>query len=326
MARTSRHGGDRTPGTPVIPPEPSPVDLHTHTTRSDGILEPAELAAAAAACGVRTLAITDHDNLAAARELSAAGLPPGLELIPGVEINSVPGGSRPRSRRRWPDELHIVGLGVDSADARFEELLATQRARRRERYVLTLARLRAAGLPIDDLAERLPPDERAALGRPTIARLLVAKGYATSVDDAFARLISYGQVGYVPRVGIGPLHAIAAIRAAGGLPVLAHTADAANRREEIRELRGFGLAGLEVHYRRFDAETVRSVAAVAAELHLVPSGGSDYHGDLETYAEAHAATWVPPEDAAAVRAALAATPAGSTGPTQASTASMSALR
>ncbi len=312
MARTGRHSIGGASGTQVVPPGPSPVDLHTHTTRSDGILEPADLAAAAAACGVRTLAITDHDNLAAARELAAVGLPPGLELIPGVEINSVPGGSRPRSRRRWPDELHIVGLGVDPADAPFEELLAAQRARRRERYVLTLARLRAAGLPIDDLAERLPPDERAALGRPTIARLLVAKGHATSVDDAFARLISYGQVGYVPRVGMGPLPAIAAIRAAGGLPVLAHTADAADRREEIRELRGFGLAGLEVHYRRFDAETVRAVAAVAAELRLVPSGGSDYHGDLETYAEAHAATWVPPEDAAAVREALAAMMTGST--------------
>jgi predicted metal-dependent phosphoesterase TrpH len=306
----SRHGDRHALGTPVVPPGASSVDLHTHTTRSDGILEPVELAAAAAACGVRTLAITDHDNLAASRELAAAGLPHGLELIPGVEINSVPGGSRPRSRRRWPNELHIVGLGVDSADAPFEELLATQRARRRERYVLTLARLRAAGLPIDDLAERLPPDERAALGRPTIARLLVAKGYATSVDDAFARLISYGQVGYVPRVGIGPLRAIAAIRAAGGLPVLAHTADAASRRDEIRELRGFGLAGLEVHYRRFDAETVHAVAAVAAELRLVPSGGSDYHGDLETYAQAHAATWVPPEDAAAVREAVAAMRSG----------------
>lgn len=256
---------------------------------------------------MRTLAITDHDNLAAARELAATGLPPGLELIPGVEINSVPGGSRLHSRRSWPDELHILGLGVDPADDAFEELLAAQRARRRERYVLTLASLRAAGLPIDDLAERLPPDERAALGRPTIARLLVAKGYASSVDDAFARFISYGQVGYVRRVGIGPLRAIAAIRAAGGLPVLAHTADAASRREEIRELRGFGLAGLEVHYRRFDAETVQAVAAVAAQLRLVPSGGSDYHGDLETYAEAHAATWVPPEDAVAVREALAAT-------------------
>jgi predicted metal-dependent phosphoesterase TrpH len=312
VARTGRHSIGGASGTPVVPPGPSPVDLHTHTTRSVGNLEPADLAAAAAACGVRTLAITDHDNLAAARELAAVGLPPGLELIPGVEINSVPGGSRPRSRRRWPDELHIVGLGVDPADDAFEELLAAQRARRRERYVLTLASLRAAGLPIDDLAEQLPPDERAALGRPTIARLLVAKGYATSVDDAFARFISYGQVGYVRRVGIGPLRAIAAIRAAGGLPVLAHTADAASRREEIRELCGFGLAGLEVHYRRFDAETVQAVAAVAAELRLVPSGGSDYHGDLETYAEAHAATWVPPEDAAAVREALAAMTTGST--------------
>jgi predicted metal-dependent phosphoesterase TrpH len=312
VARTGRHGDGGTRGTPVVPPEPSPVDLHTHTTRSDGILEPADLAAAAAACGVRTLAITDHDNLAAPRELSAGSLPIGLEIIPGVEINTVPDGSRPA----WPDELHIVGLGVDPSDDAFEALLAAQRSRRRERYRRTLARLRAAGMRIDDLAERLPPDERAALGRPTVARLLVAKGYATSVDDAFARLIGYGHPGYVPRVGIGPRQAMTAIRAAGGLPVLAHTADAAARRAGIRELRDAGLAGLEVHYRRFDAETVQVVAAVAAELRLVPSGGSDYHGDLETYAEAHAATWVPPEDAAAVREALAAMRSGpATNPT-----------
>jgi predicted metal-dependent phosphoesterase TrpH len=306
VARTGRHAGGGSHGTPVVPPRPSPVDLHTHTTRSDGILEPAELAAAAAACGVRTLAVTDHDNLAACRELAAGWLPAGLELIPGVEINTVPDGSRPA----WPDELHIMGLGVDPADDAFEALLAAQRARRRERYVRTLSRLRAAGLAIDDLAEQLPPDERAALGRPTVARLLVAKGHATSVDDAFDRLISYGHPGYVPREGIGPRQALAAIRAAGGLPVLAHTADAAARRLRIRELRDAGLGGLEVHYRRFNAETVRAVAAVAAELRLVPSGGSDYHGDLETYAQAHAATWVPPEDAAAVREAVAAVQAG----------------
>ncbi len=322
MARTSRHGDDRPPGTPVVPPGRSPVDLHTHTTRSDGILEPADLVAAAVACGVRTLALTDHDNLAAPRELSAGPLPSGLELIPGVEINTVPIGSRPA----WPDELHIIGLGVDPADDEFEALLAGQRARRLERYRRTLIRLRAAGLPIDDLAERLPPDDRAALGRPTVARLLVAKGYATSVDDAFARLIGYRKPGYVPRFGIGPRQAMTAIRAAGGLPVLAHTADAATRRRAIRELREFGLAGIEVHYRRFDVETVRSVAAVAAELHLVPSGGSDYHGDLETYAQAHAATWVPPEDAAAVRDALAATTAGSTGLARPSTTPTSMLR
>jgi 3',5'-nucleoside bisphosphate phosphatase len=285
-----------------VPPRPSPVDLHTHTRRSDGLLEPAELVAAAAAVGVRTFAITDHDNLAAPRELSVAPdlVPDGLELIAGVEINTVDDGSPPA----WRGELHVVGLGVDLADDAFEAILAAQRARRRDRYERSLRRLREAGYPIDDLAERLPADERAALGRPTVARLLVEKGYATSVDDAFERLVGYGNPGYVPRDGIGPRDALAAIRSAGGVAVLAHTADAPEREGAIRELIAFGLRGIEVHYRRYDAETVAAVGELATRLRLVPTGGSDYHGDRETYAEAHAAIWVPEADAAALHRAL----------------------
>ena len=299
MVRTRRG----VPGRAVIPPGPSPVDLHAHTTRSDGVMEPAALVAAAHAVGVRTFAITDHDNLAAPRELAATpgAIPDGMELLPGVEINTVtdagPGA--------WRGELHILGLGVDPADDAFEALLAVQRERRRDRFERTLAKLRGAGLGIDDVAAALPADERAALGRPTVGRLLVAKGYARSVDDAFARLIGYGMPGYVPRDGIGPLDAIAAIRAARGIAVLAHTADAADRVIAIRDLRENGLRGIEVHYRRYDAETVLSVAAVAMALRLVPTGGTDYHGDSESYAEAHASIWVPSEDADAVRAALA---------------------
>ena len=298
MARTRRGAL----GTPVVPPGPSVVDFHAHTTRSDGVMEPAALVAAAYAVGVRSFAITDHDNLAAPRELAATpgAVPADLELLPGVEINTVTEGGW----NAWRGELHLLGLGVDPADDEFEALLAGQRLHRRDRYARTLSQLRAAGMPIDDAAAALPPDERAALGRPTVARLLVGKGYARSVDDAFARLIGYGMPGYVPRDGIGPLPAIAAIRSAGGIAVLAHTADAADRVIAIRELREAGLRGIEVHYRRYDAETVISVAAVAMALRLVPTGGTDYHGDRETYAEAHAEIWVPSADAEAVAAAL----------------------
>jgi 3',5'-nucleoside bisphosphate phosphatase len=297
VARTRRGSG-----TPVVPPGPSPVDFHTHTRRSDGLLEPPELVAAAAAVGVRTLAITDHDNLAAPRELrvSPALVPAGMELIAGVEINTVDDGVP----ARWRGELHLVGLGVDLDDDALEATLVAQRAGRRDRYERSLRRLRESGYPIDDLAERLPADERAALGRPTVARLLVEKGYATSVDDAFERLVGYGMPGYVPRDGIGPRAAIDVVRAAGGVAILAHTADAPEREAAIRELIGFGLGGIEVHYRRYDAETVATVGKLAATLRLVPSGGSDYHGDRETYAEAHAGIWVPESDAAALHRAL----------------------
>jgi predicted metal-dependent phosphoesterase TrpH len=282
----------------IVPPEPTVVDLHAHTCRSDGLLEPSALVAAAAAAGVRTLAITDHDTLAGYRDLVAPGagpLPPGLDVLPGVEINAMAGGLN------LPDgELHIVGLGVDSAHVAFEAALAEQRGGRRRRFERMAARLRAAGLGVDAQLAGLDLTRDDALGRPTLARALVAAGIATSVQDAFARFVGRGGPGYVPREGLGPVEAIRAIRGAGGIPVLAHFSVAPSRRVLLRELMNSGLAGLEVHHRSFDA----AVAAVARDLGLLPSGGTDYHGDDETYAEAIGETWVPPEIAAGVLAAL----------------------
>jgi 3',5'-nucleoside bisphosphate phosphatase len=275
---------------PVVPSAPSTIDLHCHTIRSDGVLAPATLAAAAAACGVELLAITDHDDLSAYRELTAADTT-APRLLPGVEINcltgSVPG--------LWEGELHVLGLGVDPHDAALEATLVEQRGRRRVRFERTLARLRELGMPVDDVAAELDPTETASLGRPTIARLLQAKGHVSSVEDGFARYLGRGKPAYVPREGIGPTEAIVAIRAAGGLPVLAHFSEAPDRVELVRELRDAGLGGLEVHYRTFDRGTVATVGAVAEELGLIATGGSDYHGDTGPYAAAHAELWVPPE-------------------------------
>jgi predicted metal-dependent phosphoesterase TrpH len=117
-------------------------------------------------------------------------------------------------------------------------------------------------------------------------------------------LLARGKPAYVPRQGLGPNEAIAAVRAAGGLPVLAHFADAPRRRDLIRALMAAGLGGLEVHYRHFDAQAVTEMAALAQELRLVPTGGSDYHGDGETYAQAHATLFVPGEDAAELFSAV----------------------
>jgi len=303
---------------PVAPPGPSTIDLHAHTIRSDGVLEPAALVSAAAAVGVRLLAITDHDDLSAYRELvGPSGTPAtsgGLTLLPGVEINCLTGALPDL----WESELHILGLGVDPTDESLEMTLAQQRSRRRVRFDRTLARLRELGLSVDDVADQLDPHETAALGRPTIARLLQAKGYVTSVEDGFARYLGRGRPAYVPRDGIGPLEAIDAIRAAGGLAALAHFSEAAQRVSLVRELRDAGLGGLEVYYRSFDRETVASVGAVAAELDLVPTGGSDYHGDTGSYAEAHAALWVPPDVGDRLAAALGLRPTSTeTGPSPA---------
>jgi predicted metal-dependent phosphoesterase TrpH len=286
----------------VVPPAPSSVDLHAHSTRSDGVLTPDALVAAVAAAGVRVFSLTDHDTLAGYRELVASGaVPDGLTLIPGVEINALV----TRDLGLWEGELHILGFGMDAGDAAFETALVAQRSARRIRFDRTVARLRELDLPIDAQVAALHVGADDALGRPTIARALIAAGFATSVEDAFTRIIGHGAPGYVRREGLGPEAAIGAIRAAGGIPVLAHFREAPLRLEVIRELVDAGLAGLEVYYRTFDAATVEAVGAVARSLGLLATGGTDYHGDLGPYAEAHARLWVPPEVGERLLAALA---------------------
>ena len=279
------------PGRAVVPPAPSTIDLHTHTTRSDGVLEPADLVQAAWSAGVRLLSLTDHDTLAGYREVVTAGtVPRGLTLIPGVEINALV----TRDLGLWEGELHILGFGMDPGDEEFEASMVAQREQRRLRFSRTVDRLRQIDLPIDEQVATLTPGADDALGRPTIARALIAAGFATSVEDAFTRLIGHGMPGYVPRAGMGPSEAINAIRAAGGVAVLAHFREAPQRPDVIKELVEAGLGGLEVFYRSFDVAAVEAVGVVARDAGLLATGGTDYHGDLGPYAESHAQLWVPP--------------------------------
>ena len=276
----------------MVPPGPSSVDLHAHTTRSDGIVGPADLVEQAFAAGVRTFALTDHDTLAGYRDvIAASAVPDGMTLIPGVEINAIV----TRDLGLWEGELHILGFGMDPDDDAFEAAMAAQRGRRRDRFARTVAKLREVGLPIDAQVAGVTPSDEDAMGRPTIARALIAAGFAVSVEDAFQRLIGYGCPGYVPREGLGPTDAIDTIKAAGGIAVLAHFAEAPSRRELLAELIQSGLAGLEVYYRSFGRLTVELVGNVARDLGLLATGGTDYHGDLGSYAESHAMLWVPPE-------------------------------
>jgi hypothetical protein len=195
----------------------------------------------------------------------------------------------------WEWELHILGFGMDPDDGAFEATLSSQRGARRVRFDRTVALLREVGMPIDAQVAELVSDDDDAIGRPTIARALIGAGFATTVEDAFSRIIGYGGPGYVRREGLGPDEAIAAIRAAGGLPVLAHFREAPARPEVVRELVDAGLGGLEVYYRTFDAMTVTAMEEVADALRLVRTGGSDYHGDVAPYAETHRHLWVPAE-------------------------------
>jgi predicted metal-dependent phosphoesterase TrpH len=303
VRRRRRHDPGAPPD-PVVPPTHSPVDLHAHTRRSDGVLEPADLVRAAFACGVTTFALTDHDTLAGYREVVAnRAIPVGLELIAGVEINAIVR----EEIGLWEGELHILGLGMDTDDEAFEAALAGQRARRAERFARTVRRLAELGMPIEAQLASLASGPDDALGRPIIGRALVAAGFAVSVEDAFRRLIGRGGPGYIPREGLGPGEAIRAIRAAGGLAVLAHFPEAPDRTSLLRDLIDEGLAGLEVYYRTFDRPTTAAMAETAVRLGLLPTGGTDYHGDTGTYAEAHAQLWVPPEVGADLLARLSGT-------------------
>ena len=300
MSAKARHAA---PTGGIVPREPSTADFHTHTLRSDGILTPGELVMAARAAGVRLLAITDHDTLAGVRELRRSGeIPAGLEVVPGIEINTVVSGDRQHVAE---GEVHVLGIGVDPDDEVLEAALARQRDSRRSRFDRMVARLRDLGIPIDRALDTLPDTtDEDALGRPRIARALIECGYATSVEDAFQKHLSRGRPAYVPREGLGPRDAIRAVRSAGGIASLAHYAEAPDNLDFMRELIDLGLNALEVHYRAYNLPTVTTLKRIAADLRLLPTGGTDYHGDRESYAEAHAQLWIPEDVATGVRRSL----------------------
>ncbi len=282
------------------------VDLHCHTSCSDGILAPLALYHEMSRYGLRLVAISDHDTLDGYRQLRDAGLgrdasPDGPKLIPAVEINSVAEG-RPELRE---SELHVLGYGVDPDDHEFEAALGRQRDYRRVRFWEGVDRLRQIGMPVDDVVEQVVAGAGASLGRPHLGQALVLAGWAASVDDAFRRIVGRTGPGYVPKRGMGPRDAIEAIRQARGVAVLAHFPEAVDRPEVLDLLESWGLGGLEVYYggagHGFPAERIAALAALAEERRLLPTGGSDYHGHPMDdgrpvrYADAEATTYVPDE-------------------------------
>lgn len=277
------------------------VDLHCHTRRSDGVLEPAELYQAMRLRGLHVAAITDHDTLEGYRELRALGQGDGApdatgpRLIPGLEINTLghAGLAAKDGLGRADGELHILGFGVDIDDAGLDATLARQRELRATRIDLTLERLRDLGMPVDDQFASLELLSTAARGRPHVGEALVLAGHAESLQDAFDRWLSWGRPAYVPRQGIGPRAAIDAITGAGGLAVLAHSPTAPDHPDDVDTLRSWGLRGLEVYYRSFEPATVERMAAFAASMELLPTGGSDFHGQDTPYQAVAARTYVP---------------------------------
>jgi len=281
---------------PGWPTEPNRVDLHCHTDRSDGVLTPLELYTAMTEAGLEIAAVSDHDTLAGYRWLTdpAVSLPEGgPKLIPATEINSIADRSLIELGVELEEgELHVLGYGVDANDAAFNERLAEQRNARMARLHLIIERLRELDVPIDEqIAPALASDE--AVGRPHIARAMVSAGHVETVQEAFDRWIDRSGPAYVPRQGMKSRQAIDAIIAAGGIPVLAHYPAAPEQPTLMKLLMDWGIAGVEVYYRRFTPETVIAMEELAGDLGLIATGGSDYHGDTGSYAESMQTTYVP---------------------------------
>ncbi|MGE0043093.1 MAG: PHP domain-containing protein [Vicinamibacterales bacterium] len=249
------------------------IDLHLHTTASDGWLTPAALVARAAAAGLTRISVTDHDTVASIAAATALGAEAGLAVVPGIEITAV------HARR----DVHVLGYFFDPDDRGLLAFLERQRARRVERVREIGARLARLGVPVDVDGVLLPAAERpgVSVGRPLIARALVGAGHARSVQDAFDRYLDDTQPAFVPRTGHTPAEVVQVIHDAGGIASLAHPAVTA-RDEIIEPLAAAGLDAIEVYHSDHDAEAVATYAALATRLGLAVSGGSDFHGEPET--------------------------------------------
>ncbi len=243
------------------------VDLHVHTTASDGALAPAEVVRLALKQGLAAIGLTDPDTVAGLPEAWAAARGTGLEVVPGVEISS-----------DWPvGDFHILGLYVDPWNGPFNECLQAMKVARLQRARKTLERLAALGMPLEwDEVIRFCQGN-CAVGRLHIARAMVHRGYVSNDIEAFHRYIGRDGPAYVPRLRMTPVEVIGLIRRAGGVAVLAHPA-ASGVMEQIPTLASLGLQGIEVWYPNHSPEDVRALLRLARQYHLFVTGGSDFHG------------------------------------------------
>lgn len=243
------------------------IDLHLHTTASDGRSTPEELVDEAVAAGCRLIALTDHDTVAGLAATRAAAEDRSVGFVDGIEITAV------EAER----DVHILGYFIEPSSPRLAAFLAIQRERRRERLVAMAARLSSLGAPvgIDDLVSSATSGK--SLGRPALAQLLIRAGHARDVADAFDRFLSEGRPGYVTREGATPAAVIAEIQAAGGLAAIAHPGKLHDE-ALVESVAGAGLDAVEVFHPDHDAADVDRYLALARRLGLLVTGGSDYHG------------------------------------------------
>ncbi|HEY9461457.1 MAG TPA: PHP domain-containing protein [Vicinamibacterales bacterium] len=248
----------------------SRVDLHLHTTASDGRCSPLELVEQAAAAGVSVMAATDHDTTASVDEVRVRAAERGIDAIPGIEITAVEDGR----------DVHVLGYFLRTTDPSFLDFLSAQRRTRVDRVHAIAGRLAELGMPIDlsDALAVVGQQSGRAIGRPQVARAMVAAGHVADTREAFDKWLGSDQPAFVPRSGPSPEMVIQTIHRAGGLASLAHPGrtriDA-----RIPALRDAGLDALEAYHSDHDAVAAERYHRLADDLGLLITGGSDYHGD-----------------------------------------------
>ena len=251
-----------------------PVDLHTHSTYSDGSDSPAEIVTAAVAAGLEAVALTDHDNLNGILEATAAADTSDIELIPGVELSC-----------EWPSGgMHLIVLWVEPSQGPLQDRLETLQEGRKLRNLELIEKLR--GLDLDISYEEVAAEAGGTgIGRPHVAAVLVSKGVVDSIPEAFELYLAAGRPAYVERFRLPPEKAIELARASGAVPIIAHPhtlgMTGVNLDQELRRLAGHGLIGLECYYPEYQPDIRLELVERARDVGLVPSGGSDYHGSYK---------------------------------------------
>ena len=247
------------------------IDLHIHSTYSDGVLMPAELVDLAKSQGLSAISITDHDTADGAGEAIQRGLEKGIEVISGIEISSWHGDT----------SMHILGYLFRSEDEQFNSRLQLLQQGRETRNIRIIENLNKLGITVE-LEELLQYSEYGQTGRPHIARLLVDKGIAKTVDLAFKYYLGRGAAAYAERFRFSARDAIAMIREAGGVAVLAHPSslDPSLRSTPslLKDLHKVGLNGVEVYYPSHSSKAVKALLKMAGDIGLLITGGSDFHG------------------------------------------------
>jgi 3',5'-nucleoside bisphosphate phosphatase len=241
------------------------VDLHTHSTASDGILPPEQVIEAAAQCELAALALTDHDTVNGVRAAREAGERAGIRVISGVELSAYDN----------DHEVHVLALHLNHLES-LEKRLLGLRASRHARAGRIVEKLNSLGIPVT-LDEVLAHSNGGAVGRPHVARALIARGAVSDFRDAFTRYLGVHGSAFVPKDKLTVEDAVAIAHEAGAIAIWAHPGDV-GRRERLEPLVAAGLDGIEIRHPSHSSEDMKRLQALADFFGLLPSGGSDWHG------------------------------------------------